>query len=51
MSADKGGRIVVIDVGAYKQKAMGLLSDNETYERLVSNPLDSCNESNRRKVK
>ena len=51
MPADKGGRIVVIDVGAYKRKAMGLLNDNETYERLVSNPLDSCNESSRRKIK
>ena len=39
--ADKCGRIAVIDVGAYKQKAMGLHNDNETYERLVSNPLDS----------
>ena len=37
MPADKGGRIVVMDVRAYKQKTMELPNDNETYERLVNN--------------
>ena len=40
-----------MDVEAYKQKAMELLNYNQTYERLVRNSLESCNESSRRKIK
>ena len=43
MPADKGGKVVVMDVSEYDSKIMNLLSDDDTYEHLHRNPLKENN--------
>ena len=50
MPGDKGGKIVVLDTDDYKRKALDLINDDEIYEKLTSNPLESNNSYVRNKL-
>ena len=50
LPADKGGKVVILDTSTYHQKVMELLSDVETYEPLVRDPLNNINKLIRSKL-
>ena len=50
MPGDKGGKVVVLDTDDYKRKAFNLINDNEFYEKLTFNPLESINSYVRSKL-
>ena len=43
MPADKGGKIVIMNSDHYDSKVNEILSDQETYQKLASNPLEEHN--------
>ena len=50
MPADKGGKVVLLGTDDYKRKALEILNNNEFYEKLTSNPLESKNSYVRSKL-
>ena len=49
--ADKGNKVVIMNVNDYKTKLYILLSDNDTYEPCVRDPLKSWQQNNNRSLK
>ena len=43
--ADKGGKVVVMNMIDYENKASDLLSDTNTYQEVTSNPLEKVNKN------
>ena len=43
--ADKGNKVVIMNVNDYKTKLNILLSDNDTYEPCARDPLKSCSKT------